>query len=295
MLQRFGRTVPASKGGEPESLTAAFHRTVTFPTSRAADACIAAGDLQEWAGEEASFGRVATDERGLTPGMRLHAFQPMKAVIAEWREARAAFDRLLMPHMKDIDAVDRLDAEVAELETKCAEEVHRREQLLKEDTKYAQVERRYHRAESRYEEKFAENNQRIATTWGYDPTYVLAIACIGIAEWLINYDTFFLFTQVPAIAAGATIILGVLLAFAAHGHGTLLKQWSHRFGKHRTPAERLGDWRLLALSTALPKPARGAGGSAEVLRARSVRRAGLDLRRGQTSREPRPDRRRQTT
>ena len=249
MLQRFGRSAPGSTAGEPESLSAAFHRAVTFPTSQAALAGMSPDQIQASASEEATFGRVAIDERGLTAGMRLNAFQPVTAVVTEWRQARAAFDRLLTPYRKDIDAVDRLDTEIAELEGKCGEEVGRREEMLQQDTRYLQIERRYQRAEARFEEKFAENNQRIATIWGFHPSYVIAIGCIGIAEWLINYDTFFLFMQVPAIAAGATIILGVLLAFAAHGHGTLLKQWSHRFGKHRTPAERLGDWRLLALST----------------------------------------------
>jgi hypothetical protein len=50
-----------------------------------------------------------------------------------------------------------------------------------------------------------------------------------VAEWLINYDVFFVFSGVAAIAAGAAIIMGVLLAFAAHGHGLLFKQSSYRF------------------------------------------------------------------
>jgi len=73
--------------------------------------------------------------------------------------------------------------------------------------------------------------------------------CVGVAEWLINYDVFFLFAGVVAIAAGATIVMGVLLAFAAHGHGSLFKQWSYRFGEHRDSIDRRGDWRMLALST----------------------------------------------
>jgi putative flippase GtrA len=242
-------TVPTAPGDQPETLIAAFHRTVAFPTARAGDAVLPLDVIQEHAREEAAFGRVAVDPRGLTAGMRLHALQAARGVLAGWREARAPFDRLLVPHMKDIEAVDRLDAEVADLQVRCEDEIGRREQALQTDVKYIQAERRYQRAEGRYEAKFAENNQRVATTWGYNPLYIVALGCIGIAEWLINYDTFFLFTQVPAIAAGATIILGVLLAFAAHGHGTLLRQWSHRFGAHRARADRLGDWRLLALST----------------------------------------------
>ncbi len=57
------------------------------------------------------------------------------------------------------------------------------------------------------------------------------------------------FTGVPAIAAGSTVLLGALLAFAAHGYWELLKQWSFRFSESREPAERARDWRFLGLST----------------------------------------------
>ena len=94
--------------------------------------------------------------------------------------------------------------------------------------------------------------------------------CIGIAEWLINYDTFFLFFQVPAIAAGTTIMLGVLLAFAAHGHGTLLRQWSHRFGRigrRRSGAATGGCWRWRACRSLIVLGAAGASRYAAAMRA----------------------------
>ena len=248
MFRQPTRAEPAPPS-PPGTLAGAFQQAVAFPTSRGAESGLAPGDIQQYAAKEAAFGRIAVDERGLTAGMRLHLTQPMRAVFAQWREARAPFDRLLVPHIKDIEAADRLDAEIAELAQRSAAEVEHRETQLESDAEYTQIRQRHDRAETRFEEKFAENNQRVATVWGYHWSYVIAIGCIGIVEWLINYDTLYSFTQVPAIAAGATIILGLLLAFAAHGHGTLLKQWSHRFGAHRTPTERAGDWRLFAFST----------------------------------------------
>ncbi len=273
MAFRPDRSVPAADGTDPATLSGAFGRTIAFPTARTLDAMLPSATIAERAAEEAAFGRVAVDERGLTAGMRLHAFQPVRSVLSAWREARAPFDRLLVPHMKDIDAIDRLDAEIAALQVKSDQEAERRESVLTADARYVQIEQRFQRAEARYEEKFAENNQRLATTWGKHPLYPVAMLCIGAAEWLINYDTFFLFFQVPAIAAGTTLVLGLLLAFAAHGHGTLLKQWSHRFGRHRTPTERRGDWRLLALATvSLVIVLAAAGGSryAAVMRALSA-------------------------
>lgn len=249
MTLRPDRSVPAAGGTDASTLTGAFAVAIAFPTARTAEAVLPMPLIAERAAEEAAFGRVAVDWRSLTAGMRLHAFEPVRTVLTAWREARAPFDRLLVPHMKDIDAIDRLDAEVADLRARADAEVASREAALTADARYVQAEQRNHRAEARYEEKYAENNQRLATTWGTHPLYAAAMLLIGAAEWLINYDTFFGFFQVPAIAAGTTIVLALLLAFAAHGHGTLLKQWSHRFGRHRAPAERRGDWRLLALAT----------------------------------------------
>ena len=237
------------QGALPQTLAATFQRTVAFPIARAAESGLAPGDIQEYAAEEAAFGRIIIDERGLSAGMRLHLTEPVRTLFGHWREARTPFDRLLVPHIKDIEAIDRLDYEIADLTQKCDREISQREEQIESDSTYVQIKQRHDRAETRFEEKFAENNQRVATTWGYHWSYLLAIGCIGVAEWLINYDTFYLFTQVPAIAAGATIILGILLAFAADGHGTLLKQWSNRFGAHRSPAEQLGDWRLFGFST----------------------------------------------
>ncbi len=81
------------------------------------------------------------------------------------------------------------------------------------------------------------------------PVYWLMLLCLGVAEWLINYDVFLKFTNVTAIAVGATVVMGLLLAFAAHGHGMLLRQWSYRFGQDKDVMDRRSDWRLLALAT----------------------------------------------
>jgi hypothetical protein len=138
---------------------------------------------------------------------------------------------------------------IAELEKRCGDEIQARERTLEADTRYRQVKQRHDIAEKLFGETSMANNQRPPTMWGKHWTYWIALFCIGVAEWLINYDTFYLFTQVPAIAAGATIIMGFLLAFSAHGHGTVFKQWSHVFSPAKDPRERLREARHLLLST----------------------------------------------
>jgi hypothetical protein len=136
MILRPDRSVPAADGTDPFTLSGAFGRTIAFPTARTLDAMLSAATVVERAAEEAAFGRVAVDESGLTAGMRLHAFQPVRSVLSAWREARAPFDRLMVPHMKDIDAIDRLDAEIAALQAKSDEDAARREAVLTADARW---------------------------------------------------------------------------------------------------------------------------------------------------------------
>jgi hypothetical protein len=233
----------------PATLEAAFQRTQTFSSSGASNVSLPPGDVEGYAKEEVAFGRVDVDASGLTAGMRFHLLQPIREVLSSWRMARAPFDQLLAPHVSKIESIDKLANEIAELKSRSDSEEVQLERTLEADTKYTQIKERYDNAESRYKQKFAENDQRVPIVWGYHSTYILAIACTGIAEWFINYDVFLRFLQVPAWAAATAIILGALLAFAAHGHGTLLKQWAYRFGPARTRAQRFTDWRFLALST----------------------------------------------
>jgi len=151
--------------------------------------------------------------------------------------------------MNELNAIRHLEQEKGDLEAKREEDMQERRKRARNYSRYVQVEERLATANDVFTRKQAENNSRVATTWGSSASYVAVISLIGIAEWLINYDTFMSFLQVPAFAAGATIILGVLLAFAAHAHGTLLKQAAFLFSAHCEPRERSSSWRLLAFGT----------------------------------------------
>jgi hypothetical protein len=54
---------------------------------------------------------------------------------------------------------------------------------------------------------------------------------------------------VATIAAGASLILGILLVFSGHTHGELIRQWPQRFGPQQSSVNRSGGFRLLGLST----------------------------------------------
>jgi hypothetical protein len=54
----------------------------------------------------------------------------------------------------------------------------------------------------------------------------------------------------PAIAWGATIIIGLSIGLAAHYHGTILKQWAYYFGADQDDTRRGPAWRMLLSGSA---------------------------------------------
>jgi hypothetical protein len=230
-------------------LEVAFERAMRFGPERAHALHIHRATLHRLAEEEASFGRIVVDERGLTAGARLHVLQPARHVLAEWRSLRAAFEAALEPKRTTIDAADRLDADVAALRHGVRDELTEIAQAWRNQERNKVIESDWNDAQLRYAAAKSRNGGRLATMTATTPLYWLALMAIGLADWLINYDTFFAFAGVPAIAAGATFIIALLLALGAHGHGELVKQWSHRMGDATPKGMRMPAIRLAILST----------------------------------------------
>ena len=231
------------------NLQSAFEAAMAFPIEQANTLHVSPEDLREKASQEAAFGRISVADDGVTPGMRLHVVEPARPVLAQWRQARRQFDVAVEPKMRAIRALQEVEHEIASARARAARDERDAEDTLENDQTYIRVRDDFRIAETRYHQMRTNHENRDANMAAYHPAYWAALLCIGVAEWLINYDVFFLFAGVVAIAAGATMVMGVLLAFAAHGHGMLFKQWSYRFGEHRESIDRRGDWRMLALST----------------------------------------------
>jgi hypothetical protein len=230
-------------------LKTAQDATMAFPVDRANALRLSPTALVEHANKEAAFGRIILDQDGFTTGMRLHVLEPARVVLSEWRQARRPFDVIIEPKMRSIRALQEVEADIDEARRRAARDEQDAGAQLEADQQYVRIRNELRTAESRYQRCRTEHENRDANMGARNPFYWLALLGIGVAEWLINYDVFFLFSGVVAIAVGATIVMGVLLAFAAHGHGMLFKQWSYRFGQHREAIDRFGDWRMLGLST----------------------------------------------
>jgi hypothetical protein len=232
-----------------DDLKLAYDAAMSFPVEQVDGLRATPERLMELAGQEAAFGRISINDDGLTAGTRLHVIEPARAMLAQWRQTRRRFDVAIEPKMPAIRAVQDVEAEIAAARDRAERDEHDAEAKLEADENYRRVRDEFRTAETRYQRMKADHENRDANMAAWHPAYWVALLCIGVAEWLINYDVFFLFAGVVAIAVGATAVMGVLLAFAAHGHGSLFKQWSYRFGEHRDAIDRRGDWRLLALST----------------------------------------------
>lgn len=229
-------------------LRQAFRAAIAFPVAGVA-AMPDRAHVEKLAEEEAQFGTVGLTERGLSSGMALGLLEPVGRTLRAWREARAPFDHELEPFRPDLEALARHAADLARQaaarDTALADVARR----SNERSSYVATRQRYHESKIRFEEARGREGNRDARTWGGSITYWVALLAIFAAEWLINYDTVLQFFGVRAIAFGTTAVLALLIAFAAHEHGQIWKQWSYRFAQHRTSAERWSDRRNFALAT----------------------------------------------
>jgi hypothetical protein len=265
--------LPGSKAKADENLRllkAAFGHVLQFASNRAGEVLGSDEQIRKYVDEEASFGRASVDEESLTAGMWLHVVQPLRSLIAEWDHVRGAFTTAIQPFMDDLRAVEKLDAEISDLRTRRGRVTDTIERRAEADHGYSVIKQKYEQTQARYSELHNREGRRTANVSAYSLFYWLGLFCIGMAEWLINYDTFFFFLGVPAIAAGTTVIMGVLLAFAAHEHGTLLRQWSVTFGEHQSKGERFAHYRILIFATLALLLVVGTAGASRYEFARSI-------------------------
>ena len=246
-----GRPGGGEQAGTARSnaLVDALGIVAAFPPGRAAVLHAEPAALAAAASAEAASGRVSLDGRHLTAGERLTVIQPARHFVAEWRDNRSAFDLAVEPFRADIAAAAALEAEAAGLERRMHDELAAVERRAEDDHAWRETRDRYAEARGRFDASRLAQGNRDANMRSHHVLYWAALVLVGAAEWLINYDTLAMFFGIPAMAIGATAILAFAMAFASHAHGIVWKQWSHRFGRHRSALQRSSDYRLLGLGT----------------------------------------------
>ncbi|AQS88865.1 hypothetical protein AA101099_2161 [Neoasaia chiangmaiensis NBRC 101099] len=228
------------------ALDAAYGRALAF---RLPDLALRPAQALAFAEHEARAQRIAVDVDGLTGPMRHELLQPGREAAQEWLRLRDDFEIALQPKRADLDAVARLDAQIAQERADMAAELDGAEREWRKNPRYEQIDDHHSRSRHLFDEFRDKHRNRNAIMFALNPFYWLLMALVLVTECFINYHAFNQFWGVPAVAFGSTVVLGVLLALAAHEHGKLLKQWSFRFGMQREPMARRTDWRLFGLSS----------------------------------------------
>ena len=207
-------------------------------------------DIKMIAQEEAAFKDVHVPESGIPAAAAAHLVGPALAGVRQWRLARSRFDSEIEPKMADLTALHQVEDRIHEVRAEGAQARAQAESVWMADSRNSRARTEHDEAEARLTLIKQAHGNAAPNMMSYNPVYYGLMLSVNAAECLINYDILLMFTGIPAIAAGATLLLGFALAYAAHAHGTILRQGSYRFDRARSPAERASSWRELALATA---------------------------------------------
>ena len=231
----------------PDGLKQAFAVAIAFPVDASARLSFSKEALESLTHERA--GPVYGEHADIDPPIPL--LEPARQLMREWRKVRDEFDCALRPALAEIRAAEKTRQALADLADRHERQKEGVRAQMHAERRHLPFRVRFDEAESRYGSLRERNGNRDALLYPSSPFYWAMLLCLGFAEWLINYDVFYLFVGIPAIAAGATILMAISLALAAHHFGKLFKQWGHRFGQQRNRVERLSDWRILGLAAFL--------------------------------------------
>jgi hypothetical protein len=235
--------------GIPDALQGAYKASIAFKFSSIGDSGVADGMIERMANQEATVDSLPAGDGGITAGLKGVLRQRTIASLSSWLEVRREFDSSIQPYMDKINAVRNAAAKKEAIEKRAAEAEHAIVTEAEAHRPYADSKSAKVNADLHYDQLIRGEGGRPVTTFGNTWWYLLVMAGITSVEWLINYDAFFSWTGIPAIAAGFTIAMAIAVGFAAHIHGEYLKQRGSRFAPHSTNQGR--DISFLATATFL--------------------------------------------
>ena len=211
-------------------LQMAFDALMVFSPSSISQQPISTEILGQMAAQEATLDPLHAGQDGITSGLKSVLRQAAVAPLAPWSGLRGDFESAVQPFIEKTNAVRDFEAKKAAIERKIDD---REAAIIAE----AEAQKLYGdrmaakgNADRHFEVLIQREGGRPVNYFGRTWQYLLILLAITSIEWLINYDSFFAWTGVPAIAAGFTIGMALAVALAAHVHGEYLKQRNSRFG-----------------------------------------------------------------
>ncbi len=190
-------------------------------------------EIQNAISTEVARRTVIVDKDGLITSARDILLARMQEFIQRFSNVRHEFNDKLQPFQNALKDRDALSPKILQLQSERDAEIAKEKRKLDTDP----IAEDYRKTKSRYDRQVdihahKPNLKAVSSRFPFDvnPVYLLMMLILGTAEWFINYDTLFLFFNVPVIAIGATFVLAICLAVIAHQHGVDLKQWKKKFG-----------------------------------------------------------------
>lgn len=204
--------------------------------------------IEQAAEEEIAGKHIVFDVNGFSAGMRKAIIRPIHDFDGQWADLRNKFGVAIQPFRAGIDALGEVGGKIADLERKEDEDLAEVDEFANLSQVHKRVEAEHNEANAQYNLIYEEEGGRLPTTYANHLIYWVALFGIGVAEWFINYDIIMRFVGIQIVAIGLTLVVGVALAFAAHAHGTVLKQWNELFADSKTKKQKSAAWRYLSLA-----------------------------------------------
>lgn len=214
--------------------------------------------------ESQSKNPLRLNEFGLTSGMLSACVDPVAELRDRFFQLKGTFDTAIHPQLPKIQALQNIDRDIAEKQQESEQAQARITEKYESQSNYADAEKNFVKVKEEYEAMRRAEGQREAKDF---PLWAYAVLMLGVgaAEWMVNYETFLNFTEIPLMAAGATILVALAVAVAAHYHGAMLKGHHHFFGDFVELAKRSRNVRVLVIVTTVLLFAFGGVGGARYL------------------------------
>jgi hypothetical protein len=214
--------------------------------------------------ESRSTAPLRLTEHGLTSGMLTACVDSVSELCDHFTRLHNAFDTAINFSQEKIDALREVDKKISSKQKEFQEIEAGTEKKHEADSKYKVAKENVTNLETEYKAMYRAEGQREAKDFSLI-VYGILLLGVGAAEWMVNYETFLNFTEVPLMAAGATILVALAVAFAAHFHGTMFKGHQHFFGEHVKIEIKNRNVFVIAIVTAVLVLAFGGVGGARYL------------------------------
>jgi hypothetical protein len=200
--------------------------------------------------EANSSSPLRLNEQGLTNGMLNSCVDPVAELRDNFLKLQGAFDTAIHPFLKRIHALEDTDKQILMKQHEADKVQMDVEKRHEENERFDEAKKNVIRLQEEYEVIRRAEGQREAKDFS-TTLYGFLLFGVGAAEWMINYETFLNFTEIPLMAAGATILIALAVAFSAHFHGMMLKGHQHFFDNHLDVAKKNRNFRVFYIVTVM--------------------------------------------